>query len=82
MGVRGSTDELNPSRTPRAFVAGLFDGEHPGVEDLVVTPDWVATEIHIDGRAVHAVVMDGSLTPAHARHAGAAAGSRAGGRGP
>ena len=50
MGVRGSTDELNPSRTPRAFVAGLFDGEAPGVEDLVVTPDWVATEIHVDGR--------------------------------
>ena len=49
MGVRGSTDELNPSRTPRAFVAGLFDGEQPGVEDLVVIPDWVATEIHIDG---------------------------------
>ena len=50
MGVRGSTDELNPSRTPRAFVAGLFDGELPGVEDLVVTPDWVAIELHIDGR--------------------------------
>ncbi len=50
MGVRGSTDELNPSRTPRAFVAGLFDGESPGVEDLVVTPDWVAIELHIDGR--------------------------------
>ena len=51
MGVRGTADEPNPSRTPRVFVAGLFDGEQPGVEDLVVTPDWTATEITVDGRS-------------------------------
>ncbi len=51
MGTRGSADELNPARTPRTFVAGLFDGYEAGVEDLVVLPDWTATELWIDGRA-------------------------------
>jgi trehalose/maltose hydrolase-like predicted phosphorylase/hydroxymethylpyrimidine pyrophosphatase-like HAD family hydrolase len=50
MGVRGSTDEAGPGSSPAAYVAGLFDGPGPGVEDLVVIPDWVSTGIVVAGR--------------------------------
>ncbi|MGN6378105.1 MAG: glycoside hydrolase family 65 protein, partial [Gaiellales bacterium] len=50
MGARGSSDEPSPGATPGAYVAGLYDGEEDGAEDMVGIPDWTTTELLVDGR--------------------------------
>ena len=50
MGVRGSLDEPHPAATPGAYIAGLYDGDEAGVEDMAVIPDWTTVEIEIAGR--------------------------------
>jgi trehalose/maltose hydrolase-like predicted phosphorylase len=50
MGVRGSADEPHPAATPGAYLAGLYDGQAAGVEDMAVIPDWTTTDIEIAGR--------------------------------
>ncbi|HEU0192935.1 MAG TPA: hypothetical protein VFQ71_01980, partial [Gaiellales bacterium] len=50
MGVRGSLDEEHPAATPGAYIAGLYDGDTAGVEDMAVIPDWTTLGIEIAGR--------------------------------
>jgi trehalose/maltose hydrolase-like predicted phosphorylase len=50
MGVRGSVDEPHPAATPGAYLAGLYDGQEAGVEDMAVIPDWTTAGIEVAGR--------------------------------
>ena len=43
-------DEPHPAATPGAYVAGLFDGQEAGVEDMAVIPDWATAGIEVAGR--------------------------------
>lgn len=52
LGVRGSLEDPTAASTPRTYIAGLFDRNHPelGVPGLVPGPDWLRLRLYQSGQ--------------------------------
>ncbi|MDF0530426.1 glycosyl hydrolase family 65 protein [Tsukamurella sp. 8F] len=49
LGTRGSLEERHTGALPGTFLAGVYDAHDAPVTDLVNAPDWLDTEIYIEG---------------------------------
>ncbi|MFD3427052.1 glycoside hydrolase family 65 protein [Nocardia fluminea] len=49
LGTRGSLEERHTGALPGTFIAGVYDAHDCPVIDLVNAPDWLASEIFVDG---------------------------------
>ncbi len=49
LGTRGSLEERHTGALPGTFLAGVYDAHDAPVIDLVNAPDWLATEVLVDG---------------------------------
>ncbi|KAA0020087.1 glycoside hydrolase family 65 protein [Antrihabitans cavernicola] len=49
LGTRGSLEERHTGALPGTFLAGVYDAYDSPVIDLVNAPDWLTTEVYVDG---------------------------------
>ncbi|GAB2991494.1 glycoside hydrolase family 65 protein [Nocardioides montaniterrae] len=49
LGTRGCLEERHTGAIPGTFVAGVYDGHDSPVVDLVTAPDWLSTDVYVDG---------------------------------
>ncbi|MFT4125054.1 MAG: glycosyl hydrolase family 65 protein [Gordonia sp. (in: high G+C Gram-positive bacteria)] len=49
LGTRGSLEERHTGALPGTFLAGVYDSFDSPVTDLVNAPDWLDTEVFVDG---------------------------------
>ncbi len=49
LGTRGSLEERHLGAVTGTYLAGVYDGYDAAVTDLVNCPDWLATEVYVDG---------------------------------
>ncbi|GAA4384243.1 glycoside hydrolase family 65 protein [Tsukamurella soli] len=49
LGTRGSLEERHTGALPGTFLAGVYDAHDAPVIDLVTSPDWLTTEVLVDG---------------------------------
>lgn len=49
LGTRGSLEERHTGAVPGTLLAGVYDAHDSPVVDLVTSPDWLWTEVYVDG---------------------------------
>ncbi len=64
LGTRGTLAEGHVGAVSGTYLAGVFDAHDSQVTDLVNAPDWLDTEVHVDG---HRLDPDSSRIEEHRR---------------